>query len=207
MIPLGFCKYKASNYCFSLKKILVIFASECWTIAIKLQSFLGCILLCIKNNSDLRFLGPVKINVKAADPPPCPSLSNTLQEQNSVFPSALHIFHPKDRRFFQIHSRYGHSRGEPSAQPKALSTSDNCNKDLGDTVSVSIYAVISRNSSHYVPYASILLLFNVIPICVHLREPSARSTLLSCCWYSADFSCLVFFTVRHLTQKTQRSTN
>lgn len=130
MIPLGFCKYKASNYCFSLKKFLVIFASECWTLAIKLQSFRGCILLCIKNNSDLRFLGPVKINVKAADPPPCPCLSNTQQEQNSV----LHIFHPKDRRFFQIHSGYGHSRGEPSAQPKALSTSDKCNKDRPGSV-------------------------------------------------------------------------
>lgn len=47
-----------------------------------------------------------------------------------------------------------------------------CIVSLGDTVSLSIYAVISRNPSHYVPYASILLLFNVIPICVHLREPS-----------------------------------
>lgn len=126
-----------------------------------------------------------------------------------MFPSALHIFHPKDRRFFQIHSGYGHSRAnlQPSQRRSApvitvtkivqalffivesaqfrfcfLSmVKVTCIMSLGDTVSVSIYAVISRNPSHYVPYASILLLFNVIPICVHLREPSAISTLLSCC--------------------------
>lgn len=131
---LVFVNIKPATIVFPLKKNLVIYASECWTIAIKLESFLGCILLCIKNNSDLRFLWPVKINVKAADPPPCPSLSNTQQEQNSVFPSVLHIFHPKDRLFFQIRSGYGHSRGEPSAQPKALSTSDKCNKDRPGSV-------------------------------------------------------------------------